>query len=80
MFEPISARLASSCSKNGISAAAEPEIIKGEISIKSTLVASLSSILPLSLVSIMSSTICPSSLTTVDAGAIHLSSSCVAVI
>jgi multidrug efflux pump subunit AcrB len=79
MFEPINARLASSCSRNGISAAAEPEIIRGEISIRFTLFASFNSMLPFSLVSIRSSTIIPSSLTSVEAGAIHLSSSCVAV-
>src|SRR5215218_5800855 len=36
MFEPISARLASSCSRNGISAVATDQIWSGETSIRST--------------------------------------------
>ena len=36
MFEPISARLASSCSRNGISAVATDQIWVGETSIRST--------------------------------------------
>ena len=36
MFEPISARLASSCSRNGISAAATDQIWFGDTSISST--------------------------------------------
>ena len=36
MFEPISARLASSCSRNGISAVATDQICVGETSIRST--------------------------------------------
>ena len=37
MFEPISARLASSCSRNGISPAETPTICFGETSMYSTL-------------------------------------------
>ncbi len=36
MFEPISARLASSCSRNGISAVATDQIWTGDTSIRST--------------------------------------------
>ena len=36
MFEPISARLASSCSRNGIIAVATDQICSGETSIRST--------------------------------------------
>ena len=36
MFEPISARLASSCSRNGISAVVTDQIWVGETSIRST--------------------------------------------
>ena len=36
MFEPISARLASSCSRNGINAVATDQIWVGETSIRST--------------------------------------------
>ena len=36
MFEPIRARLASSCSRNGISAAATDQIWSGDTSIRST--------------------------------------------
>ena len=37
MFEPISARLASSCSRNGIRAVVTDQICTGETSIRSTL-------------------------------------------
>src|SRR3989441_8928038 len=37
MFDPISARLASSCSRNGMSAVATDTVCLGEISISSTL-------------------------------------------
>ena len=79
MFEPISARLASSCSRKGISEAATPAIIPEQRSIKVTSSLRASIISPSFLTSIKSSTICPFSSSLVDAGAITLPSSCVAV-
>ena len=57
MFDPINARFASSCSRNGMSAAVAPLTIIGNTSIRSTFSASFSPIFPFNLVSIKSSTI-----------------------
>ena len=79
IFEPISARLASSCSKKGIKDAVTPTIIPEHKSIKfiSSLLASMVS--PSCLASINSSLIIPLLSIFVEAGAIKSPSSCVAV-
>ena len=79
MFEPISARLASSCSRNGIIAVVTDQICSGETSIRSTSLGSTVTYWPASVRQTASS---PSSLPLSSTGwlawAILSSSSCVA--
>ena len=70
MFDPIRARFASSCSKNGISDAATPAIMPEQRSISLTSSRLASIISPSCLASIRSSTIYPFSSSAVEAGAI----------
>ena len=79
MLEPISARLASSCSRKGIIAVATDQICSGETSIRSTSTGSTSTYWPACVRhSTVSAVILPLASTSVFAWAIIFVSSCVA--